>query len=106
MCGKINMEWTRQERAKVQAAYPAGSHMRLGLMPSDSGRSVLVSAGGKRADGGTQSLFWGYAVIRSGANELRIRLPKESVNMREFVALKINQAIWSNNQENYYSFYA
>lgn len=103
MCGKINMEWTRQERAKVQVAYPAGSHMRLGLVPSDSGRSVLVYVGGESVHR-TQLLFWGYAVIRSGAYELRIRLPKETVNMREFVALKINQAIWGSQEQNYYTF--
>jgi hypothetical protein len=101
MCGKMNMEQTRQERARVQAVYPAGSQLSLSVQPSDSGRSVLVYVGNERG-----SLMWGYAVIRSGAYELRIRLPKEPVNMRNFVALKINQAIWGKNVENYYSFRA
>ena len=105
MCGYEPMAKVHQYREAVRKAYPAGSCMRLGLIPSNSGRSVLVYVGGERADGGTQSLFWGYAVIRTGAYELRIRLPKELVNMREFVALKINQAIWGNKQENYYTFY-
>lgn len=105
MCGKMNMEQTRQERARVQAVYPAGSQLSLSVQPSDSGRSVLVYVGNERGHMAEQ-LMWGYAVIRSGAYELRIRLPQEPVNMRKFVALKINQAIWGKNVENYYSFRA
>ena len=104
MCGYEPMVKVKQYREAVRKAYPAGRSMRLRLAPSDSGRSVLAYAGGERADGGAQSLFWGYAVGRAGAYELRIRLPKEATDMREFVALKINQAIWGDNSENYYTF--
>ena len=102
MCGKIDMEWTRKERAVVQKAYPAGSHIPVALWPSTSGRSVQVIVHGQRVDEGTTKIRWGYAVNRIGYLSLRIRLPKEQVDMCAYVALKINQAIWGKNIKNYY----
>lgn len=95
MCGKIDMEWTRTERAVVQKVYPAGSHIPVALWLS--GRSVQVLV-----DEGTTKIRWGYAVNRIGDLSLRIRLPKEQVDMCAYVALKINQAIWGKNIKNYY----
>ena len=95
MCGKIDMEWTRTERAVVQKVYPAGRHIPVALYPS--GRSVQVFV-----DEGTTKIRWGYAVNRIGDSSLRIRLPKEQVDMCAYVALKINQAIWGKNIKNYY----
>ena len=106
MCGYEPMVRVKQYREEVRKAYPAGSELSMNVSLTQSGRSVLVYAGGERADDGAQSLFWGYAVARTGANQLMLRLPKEAVNVRNFVALKINQAIWGDNKANYYTFTA
>jgi len=100
MCGYEPMARVKHYQEAVREALPAGSELNMNLSLTQSGRSVQVFLSGNHE----HTLMWGYAVNRQRANQLMLRLPKEDVNVRNFVALKINQAIWGENQENYYTF--
>jgi hypothetical protein len=99
MCGYEPMERVKQYRKAVREVLPAGSDLGMNLVLTQSGRSVHVLLSGSSK----HNLMWGYAVNRKGANQLLLRLPKEAVDVRKFVALKINQAIWGDNKADYYT---
>jgi hypothetical protein len=102
MCGYEPMARVKNYREQIREALPAGTQLGMGLEVTQSGRSVHVFLS-SNSDG---SLMWGYAVNRQRANQLMLRLPKEVVNVHNYVAYKINQAIWGDNQANYYTFMA
>jgi hypothetical protein len=92
----------KQHREAVREALPAGSELGMSFRLTQSGRTAYVNV----REESEPTLMWGYAVARCGANQLMLRLPKEAVNVRKFVAKKINQAIWGDNKVNYYKFTA
>jgi hypothetical protein len=102
MCGYEPMVRVKQYREAVRQALPASTQLNMNLSLTQSGRSVQVFL----SENHEHTLMWGYAVNRQRANQLMLRLPKEVVNVRNFVAFKINQAIWGDNRANYYTFTA
>jgi hypothetical protein len=99
MCGRLNMERTREYRAQIRQVFPAGSKLTIGLWPNASGRTVQVFVRNGRDSG--HNLQWGWAVNRAGSNQLRLRLPKEPVDVVQFVTKSINEAIWGKNNPGY-----
>ena len=102
MCGYEPMVKVKSYREQIREVLPAGSQLGMNLSLTQSGRSVNVFLSGNHE----HTLMWGYAVNRQRANQLMLRLPKEVVHVRNYVAFKINQAIWGDSKLNYYKFTA